>query len=475
MSNKKEKIVVAAIDFGTTYSGYAFSFKHDYETDPTKVSANHVWNSGSLLSLKQPTCVLCKPDGQFDSFGYDAEDRYIALAEENNHGKWYFFRRFKMVLHEKQAGIDGSLLTIALEPETASMYCQLLSSDKLSSMGKFDDKKYMVIDLGASGGAWGGTKVDEEFNQMIIKIIGAPTFKKFCDQHKAGHMELLREFEIKKRKVRTDKNEKITLTVPLALNDTYEKICNETIKDAIEQTPYKGKIVWIKDKIRLDAELFRNLFQNCISNITKHLADLLEKPGVKETSTLLMVGGFSECQLMQEAIRTSFPKAKVVIPKEAGLAVLNGAVIFGHTPQIITSRIAKYTYGINISPPFDPARYPQDKKVSVGGYDRCKDVFKKYIEVGESVKTHEGRTGKHVTIKSNQKEMLLKVYASPDKNPMFVTEPNCEMLGKVVVKLPDTAENMRVDVKMMFGETELMVEAEEETMKSKFVAYFDFL
>ena len=29
--------IVAAIDFGTTFSGYAFSFKHDYEKDPTQV------------------------------------------------------------------------------------------------------------------------------------------------------------------------------------------------------------------------------------------------------------------------------------------------------------------------------------------------------------------------------------------------------------------------------------------------------
>ena len=29
--------IVAAIDFGTTFSGYAFSFKHDYEKDPCQV------------------------------------------------------------------------------------------------------------------------------------------------------------------------------------------------------------------------------------------------------------------------------------------------------------------------------------------------------------------------------------------------------------------------------------------------------
>ena len=29
--------ISAAIDFGTTFSGYAFSFKHEYEKDPCQV------------------------------------------------------------------------------------------------------------------------------------------------------------------------------------------------------------------------------------------------------------------------------------------------------------------------------------------------------------------------------------------------------------------------------------------------------
>ncbi|KAL3878229.1 hypothetical protein ACJMK2_030594 [Sinanodonta woodiana] len=569
MSSKKEKVLVAAIDFGTTYSGYAFSFKHDYENDPTKVSTNSSWNSGSLLSLKQPTCVLCNSKGEFDSFGYDAENKYSAMAEDNEHHNWYFFRRFKMVLHDKQinreivieddkkqkmpaitifamairylmkhlldtlekqgtgltaddihwiltvpaiwtdsakqfmreaaneAGIDGRLLTIALEPEAAAMYCQLLSSNHMTSLGRFDDKKYMVIDLGggtaditvhekqadgtikevhkASGGAWGGTKVDEEFDQMIINIIGDKAFKHFCAENKADHVEMLRELETKKRIIRTDKNETVNLKVPVALKEAYEKSARKTIKDAIEQTPYKTKIQWTADKMKINSDLFRKLFHKCISKITEHIADLLEKPGVKGTSTLLMVGGFSECQLMQDAIKNAFPKAKVIIPNEAGLVVLKGAVLFGHRPQLISSRIAKYTYGINISPPFDPTKHPQEKRVSVGGNERCKDVFKKYIEVGESVKIGEAKTGKHITIKSNQTEMLLKIYASSEKNPIFVTDSKCEMVGRVVVKLPDKTDQIRVDVKMMFGETELTVEAEEETEKAKFVAFFDFL
>lgn len=45
------KLIVAAIDFGTTFSGYAFSFRHDFETDPYKIQANN-WIGGGHISQK---------------------------------------------------------------------------------------------------------------------------------------------------------------------------------------------------------------------------------------------------------------------------------------------------------------------------------------------------------------------------------------------------------------------------------------
>lgn len=46
-------LLVAAIDFGTTFSGYAFSLLHEYKKDPLKI-ATTTWTAGSrnLVSLK---------------------------------------------------------------------------------------------------------------------------------------------------------------------------------------------------------------------------------------------------------------------------------------------------------------------------------------------------------------------------------------------------------------------------------------
>ncbi|KAK3600053.1 hypothetical protein CHS0354_012744 [Potamilus streckersoni] len=107
-------LLVAAIDFGTTYSGWAISFKHEYKSNPTKVSGKHYYG-GRVASLKAPTKILIQPDGRtFDSFGYEAEDKYIELTRKGGHENWYYFSRFKMMLYEK----TGLTRNIKLEDET---------------------------------------------------------------------------------------------------------------------------------------------------------------------------------------------------------------------------------------------------------------------------------------------------------------------------------------------------------------------
>ncbi|CAG2190451.1 unnamed protein product [Mytilus edulis] len=71
----EDHLLVAALDFGTTYSGYAFSMRHEFKTDPMKIHANQAWNSGgrALLSLKTPTCLLLNEKKQFIALNISSE------------------------------------------------------------------------------------------------------------------------------------------------------------------------------------------------------------------------------------------------------------------------------------------------------------------------------------------------------------------------------------------------------------------
>ena len=107
VSEKRAKYIVAAIDFGTTYCRYAYSFKHDFEKDPTRHIITNTWVSGKTVSEKAPTCVLFNEHEKFVSFGYDAEEKYgdLAIEGEEEVGKWFFFERFKMKLHNEKVSV----------------------------------------------------------------------------------------------------------------------------------------------------------------------------------------------------------------------------------------------------------------------------------------------------------------------------------------------------------------------------------
>lgn len=96
-------LLVAAIDFGTTYSGHAFSLLHEYKKDPLKISTTS-WTAGSggLVSWKTSTCVLFDSNQTFHSFGFEAEEKYSNLALDEKHHDWFYFYRFKMMLYNKK-------------------------------------------------------------------------------------------------------------------------------------------------------------------------------------------------------------------------------------------------------------------------------------------------------------------------------------------------------------------------------------
>lgn len=92
---------MVAIDFGTTYSGFAFSFNKDRGKDSIFMNMDWVNEQGSQTS-KTPTCLLLKPDLSFDSFGYDAIEKYAGLEGDGGEKEYFFFNHFKMTLHNDQ-------------------------------------------------------------------------------------------------------------------------------------------------------------------------------------------------------------------------------------------------------------------------------------------------------------------------------------------------------------------------------------
>lgn len=108
------------------------------------------------------------------------------------------------------------------------------------------------------------------------------------------------------------------------------------------------KVIITSDKLRIDVTVVMSWFESPINKTIAHMKKLLSEDKMKAVKQILIVGGFGECKLVQEKIRRQFQNKTVIVPNEAGLAVLKGAVRFGHLPQLVSSRVMKYTYGVGI-------------------------------------------------------------------------------------------------------------------------------
>ncbi|XP_027880055.1 heat shock 70 kDa protein 12A-like [Xiphophorus couchianus] len=94
---------IISIDFGTTYSGYAFSLaSREEEVDP------HVKFWGEEIGLetpKAPTCILFDEHQQFVSFGYKAKQTSLKTSGKDGRAM-FFFDCFKMSLYGKKVTTD---------------------------------------------------------------------------------------------------------------------------------------------------------------------------------------------------------------------------------------------------------------------------------------------------------------------------------------------------------------------------------
>ena len=288
---------------------------------------------------------------------------------------------------------------------------------------------------------------------------------KFQKDHTDDYLDLFREFEIKKRDITPDKGSKITLKLPSSIRDIFEEETDNDLKQAIAQTSFSGSMTVTGDKLRMDASVYKNLFSDAIDSIVKHVKDLLRESSVSGTEAVLMVGGFSESKMLQQAIKDNFPRMKLIIPEEAGLVVLKGAVVFGHNPAAIGERVCKYTYGIEVNHEFNEAIHDPNKKFEAEGKVYCSKIFEKHVEVGQTVTYGEPQAKRtYQPLTSNQKHVSFIVHASSKTSPKYINDFGCTMLGMVTVEVKDMSVPLgqrSIEVDLTFSGTEIEIRAKE--------------
>ena len=185
--------------------------------------------------------------------------------------------------------------------------------------------------------------MDHAFRNVMENIFGREAMDYLHFEENEDELEMLQQFEFTKRVI-FSKEEKVNVSVgfPLTRREKVKK-CGKDVPTLIEKSPYNGRgIKYGPGKLRIPTDIFKEMIQSTLDKIVGHIRAILqERPDIK---TLVLVGGFSNCSLVQHQIRQKFEvegKTRVVIPDECELAVMKGAVYIGHPPPPTWSRVAE--------------------------------------------------------------------------------------------------------------------------------------
>lgn len=397
------------------------------------------------------------------------------------------------------AEIHTDKVSLSLEPEAASLYCQYLPVQRVLGKDRpevlFFQKgdRYMVLDAGggtvditvhevledktlkefakANGGDWGGARIDEKFEELITDILGPDVYEVCKNRLVEDYLDLMQNFEIKKRTIKPETSGLVRFQIPASFVEMFKDLNNGS-DDVTTKLPdrLKGKVILQTDKLSIDADVVKGLYKEVCGQICKTARDFFDSMSQYKVDTILMVGGFSESEMLQDHVRKTFPRHRIIVPEDAGFAVLKGAVLFGHNPTMIAARVCRYSYGIRAFKHFEPGidpvgkrvvqhfeEDPSDKSILSGDVVLCKDYFSKHATIGEEISTDDQRyTQEYRPSEASGPDMQVHIYSSPRRFPMYTDDIDCRKIGEARIPI---GECKSFKIAFQFGATELGVKA----------------
>uniref|UniRef100_W5K8F9 Heat shock 70 kDa protein 12A-like n=1 Tax=Astyanax mexicanus TaxID=7994 RepID=W5K8F9_ASTMX len=373
-------------------------------------------------------------------------------------------------------------LIVALEPEAASVWCRQLPRDgyverDLAASDKIEDvqgTKYMVVDCGGgtiditvhevvewgrlkelhkvSGSDMGGQTVDKNFKTFLRELFSEKVFDEFEKNHPNELQRLMYDFSNCKSYesdvlVQCPSNLQQIASRYQGIKDYFKKACGAD---------------WDSGQILLSAEKLRSLHGDSLRSIESLIKDILKNRNLK-IDYIFLVGGFAMSPYVNSFVREKFGgQCKVVCPVDAQMAVLFGAVTFGTMPNVVESRMSRFTYGIGTANLFKETKHKgKSKHVTKEGKVYCDVCFKSLVKRDESVRFNEVREHDFIPLEKDQKTACFSFYRTERKTAEFIDEPGMKKIGSLTVSMPVIKEgsSRSVILNIKFGFTEMQATA----------------
>ncbi|MFJ3733014.1 Hsp70 family protein [[Kitasatospora] papulosa] len=559
----KKQRVVAAIDFGTHGTGFAWTTIDERHKDPKRrqVWFRTRWPNHPTPYPKNLSALLLTRDGELVAWGYEARRKWAAISARGEARNFEYHLGFKMSLsteekseekeiaggrlgyekskklatvflekmrstameeisksgyssdevrwcltvpaiwddYQKQlmweaavaAGLpdDEKRLQLVIEPEAAAYHARVSGVRTINASGRraslmTKGSRFLVADCGGGtvdvtayktdahnrleeigrecGGKFGSEYVNQAFLEKILaeRMGSYDVVDRIGTQSPSAVMDLLDSWEKEKVSITKLEEDNIYLPIPAA----FDRLLDEDTRKVLskKQNGVVDFLVVTADEAR---EVFEAVIPGILSLVDRQLDEMrAQRRNAPGKELVILVGGFGNSPYLQERLQEHLTgRADVLIPPDPQVAVLLGAVHYSYDPQT-KSRRTKYTYGCEIAQPFregiDPAKY---LITLPNGERRCGNRFSRYVQVGQSVPVDELVTQTFHPLYEDQKEVEFRIYRSASKNPFYVTDAGCELIGRLTIDLAGAMELPRakrsIRCSFVFGEVQMKVMA----------------
>ena len=323
--------------------------------------------------------------------------------------------------------------------------------------------------------------MDSSFRELLLELFGEDVYKSFAETHTDDMVDLWRTFESKKKTIAPVSTASILMKLPAPLLQLFKDKTGKDFEESIKNSKYSSTIEFRGgDKVLFHSSLMQGLFEKSISMTVSHVTAVLKEKTARDVKAILMVGGFSESEMLQDAMKRKFTNIKMIVPRQASTAILRGAVIFGHNPESISKRVLQKTYGIETLYKFIKGQHPEHLKTSHYGKVKCSNVFHKHVEKGQTVNVGESQVKQfYRPLSDDQLQLNFPVFASDLKEPKY-TDQGCEYVGELSVDISNLPKHIKkkkkkVSVSLTFSGTEITAIAQVERTGEITSATFDFL
>ena len=157
----------------------------------------------------------------------------------------------------------------------------------------------------ATGGAWGGTKVDEAFVSYFCEMFTKEVIDEVKQEHSADWVETMREFEKLKRKISLENGDDfVQIMLRPCIQEVYMEVMNISLKNAFGKniTGKKGATL-NRHKLQIPKNVISDMIKKVAKSISSHITELLGKRENKDLDFIVMVGGFSNSPIVVQEIK----------------------------------------------------------------------------------------------------------------------------------------------------------------------------